>query len=259
VPIIEHPDVRRMLLWMKAMTDGMRSMVYSAAFWSDLALEMPEGRAKRHYQALTEFITPLVKAYCSDMGFRVCETAIQCLGGYGFCQEYHLEQYLRDVKIASLYEGTNGIQSIDLMSRKMELDRGAPYRAFMDELGTFCKKNRDHPVLGAEIRLLAKVRAKLARVAKEMLERKTSDPLQWASYTYPVLLCFGEATLAWRLLDMALCAQRIMDGGKTTDYYLGKVKQATFLAQVTLPLTIARLGTCVREGREIVEIPQGAF
>ena len=84
VPIILHPDVRRMLLWMKAMVDGMRSMIYTGAFWSDLALEMPEGDEKQHYQSLIDFMTPIIKAYCSDMGFRVCEIAIQCLGGYGF-------------------------------------------------------------------------------------------------------------------------------------------------------------------------------
>ena len=83
IPIIGHPDVRRMLLWMKAMVDGMRSMIYTGAFWSDLALEMGEGEEKTRYQALVEFMTPIIKAYCSDMGFRVCETAIQCLGATG--------------------------------------------------------------------------------------------------------------------------------------------------------------------------------
>lgn len=259
VPIIQHPDVRRMLLWMKAVTDGMRSMVYTASFWSDLALEMPEGNEKQHYRALTEFTTPIIKAYCSDMGFKVCETAIQCLGGYGFCEEYHLEQYLRDVKIASLYEGTNGIQSMDLMSRKMRIDNGAPFKAFMIELDEFCRKNLDHRDLGEEVRFLSKIRGRLAVVAAEMSSRAKSDPLQWASYTYPALLCFGDAMLVWRLLDMAAIALRTMDENKKSDYYLGKVMQATYFAQVTLPLTVARLATCIRNGREIVEMPQEAF
>ena len=91
VPIIDHPDVRRMLLWMKATVDGMRSMIYTGAFWSELALELPAGEEKSHYQSLVDFLTPIIKAYCSDMGFKVCETAIQCLGGYGFCREYPLD------------------------------------------------------------------------------------------------------------------------------------------------------------------------
>ena len=104
---------------MKATVDGMRSIIYTGALWSDLAHELPEGDEKRHYQGMLDFITPIIKAYCSDMGFRVCETAIQCLGGYGYCKEYPVEQYLRDCKIASIYEGANGIQSLDLLGRKM--------------------------------------------------------------------------------------------------------------------------------------------
>lgn len=151
VRIIEHPDVRRMLLWMKAMVDGMRSMVYTGAFWSDLALEMPEGDKKDHYKALTDFMTPMIKAYCSEMGFRVCETAMQCLGGYGYCRAFPLEQYLRDSKITSLYEGTNGIQSIDLLGRKMRQNDGAPLKAFMAELERFCRKNIGHSILGNKV------------------------------------------------------------------------------------------------------------
>ncbi len=259
VPIIDHPDVRRMLLWMKATVDGMRCMIYTGAFWSDLALELPEGDEKRYYQSLLDFITPIIKAYCSDMGFRVCEMAIQCLGGYGYCKEYHVEQYLRDTKIASIYEGTNGIQSMDLMGRKMRIHDGAPFKAYMAELEGFCRENRDHPILGQAIRNLSKVVTRLGEVALQMRAKMESDPLQWASQTYPALLCFGEVTMNWRLLDMALVAQRAMDAGKKHDFYLGKVMQASYYAGVTLPLTMARVETCLREGREILDIPVEAF
>lgn len=259
VPIIDHPDVRRMLLWMKAMVDGMRSMIYTGAFWSDLALEMPVGDEKRHYEALLDFITPIIKAYCSDMGFRVCETAIQCLGGYGFSKEYPLEQYLRDIKIMSLYEGTNGIQSMDLMGRKMRISGGAPFKAFMAELEKFCQESVDHPNLGKEVGSLKKVAKRLSEVALEMSETMKSDPLQWASYSYPALLCFGDVTMAWRLLDMAFIAQQAMDEDRENDFYMGKVMQATYFTGVTLTLTIARLDTCIRRGREIAEMPEPAF
>ena len=259
VPIIDHPDVRRMLLWMKATVDGMRSMIYAGAFWSDLALEMPEGDEKRHYQSLLDFITPILKAYCSVMGFRVCETAIQCLGGYGYCKDYHVEQYLRDSKIASIYEGTNGIQSIDLMGRKMRINDGAPFKAFMQELGGFCQNNADHPILGPAVRNLFDVSKKLGEAAQQIFAMRQSDALQWASKTYPILLCFGDITIIWRLLDMALVAQRTIDSGKKNDFYLGKVMQATYHTGVTLPITAARIETCLRTGREVVEMPQRAF
>ncbi|NQU16000.1 MAG: acyl-CoA dehydrogenase, partial [Desulfobacteraceae bacterium] len=176
VPIIDHPDVRRMLLWMKATVDGMRSMIYTGAYWSDLALELPDGDKKRHYHDLLDFITPIIKAYCSDMGFRVCETAIQCLGGYGYCREYHVEQFLRDVKIASIYEGTNGIQSMDLLGRKMRINNGGPFKAYRSELDDFCSKNEDHSTLGEEVAGLSGAARRLEEVALELSGLSESDP-----------------------------------------------------------------------------------
>ena len=259
VPIIDHPDIRRMLLWMKATVDGLRSMIYSGALWSDLALELPEGDEKRHYQGLLDFITPILKAYCSDMGFKVCETAIQCLGGYGYCKEYHVEQFLRDAKIASIYEGTNGIQSMDLMGRKMRINDGGAFNAYLKEIRGFCKENENHAVFGDAVGDLGAAVERLAHMAKDMSRRTEVDPLHWASNTYPALLCFGDVTNCWRLLDMAVAAQRRIDAGEGSDFYRGKIFQATYFAGVTLPMTLARLETIYRNGREVVEIPETAF
>jgi len=259
VRIMDHPDVRRMLLWMKAAVEGMRSMIYTGAYWSDFALEMSDGAEKRHYQNLVDFITPIIKACCSEIGFRVCETALQCFGGYGYMKDYPLEQYLRDVKILSLYEGTNGIQSMDLLGRKMRINDGAPFKAFMTEIEEFCEKNINHPILGKEVESLSVVVKRLSEVAMGMSNTSKSDPLQWASNTYPALMCFGDVTMAWRLLDMALIAQCIIDDGGGDAFYVGKRMQATYFIGVTLPLTMARIDTCLREGREIVEMPEDGF
>ena len=259
VPIIDHPDIRRMLLWMKATVDGMRSMIYTGAFWSDLALGLPPGEEKQRYNALLDFITPIIKAYCSDMGFRVCETAIQCLGGYGFCREYPLEQYLRDSKIMSLYEGTNGIQAMDLMGRKMRINDGAPFKAFMAEVRGFCAKYENHPVLREAVLHLSGVTQRLGQVAEELSALSKSDPLLWAATAYPALLCFGEVTTAWRLLDLAVAALQYLEKEPDNPYYAGKVKQATYWVGVTMPETTMRLMTCLRKGREVVEMPDEAF
>ena len=259
VPIIDHPDVRRMLLWMKASVDGIRSMIYSGAFWSDLAFELDEGERKEHYQNLIDFMTPIIKAYCSDLGFRVCETAIQCMGGYGYCKEYHVEQYLRDIKISSIYEGTNGIQSLDLMGRKMRIHEGKAFQAYVKELESFLDKNKNHPILGEKLQALSVAANKMFHMAKEMSALAKSDTLQWASNTYPALLCFGDVTIIWRLLHMALLAQELIDQGDKNDFSLGKVMQATYYTDVTLPITMARLDICLRKGREILDIPDTAF
>jgi hypothetical protein len=259
VPIIDHPDVRRMLLWMKAMVDGMRSMIYTGAFWQDQALELPPGEQKQHYADLLDFMTPIIKAYCSDMGFRVCETAIQCLGGYGYCKEYPLEQYLRDAKIMSLYEGTNGIQSMDLMGRKMRINGGAPFSAYKKEIEKFCRQHLEHAQLGRQVTALAKTFDRLTEVAQKMKDQMNSDPLQWASHTYPALIAFGEVTMVWRLLDMALIAAQAIEKGRKSNFYIGKIMQATYFTDVTLPHTLATADTALRLGREVVEMPEGAF
>jgi hypothetical protein len=92
-----------------------------------------------------------------------------------------------------------------------------------------------------------------------MAEKAKTDPLQWGSYTYPALLCFGDVTVVWRLMDMAVIASKAISEKGTSDYLTGKIMQATYLAGVTLPLTMARLESCLRAGREVVEIPDGAF
>ena len=259
VPIIDHPDIRRMLLWMKAVVDGMRSMIYTGAYWSDLALELSDDHERVHYQHLVDFVTPIIKAYCSEMGFKVCETAIQCLGGYGYCKDYPLELYLRDSKILSLYEGTNGIQSMDLMGRKMRISEGAPFIAFNTEVEKFCEKNIHHSTVGDNVKALQKVSKQLGETALNLKDRMTSDPLQWAACTYPALLCFSEVFMSWRLLDLAIIAHATMDEGNKEDFFTGKIMQATYFTDITLPQTSARIGTLLRQGREVTEIPIGAF
>ena len=212
-----------------------------------------------HYRNLLDFITPIIKAYCSHMGFRVCETGMQCLGGYGYTRDYPIEQYLRDAKIMSLYEGTNGIQSIDLMGRKMRGGQAAPFRAYRDEVERFCAHHEHHPSLGKEVKSLAMTERKLTDIALAMAERMNSDPPQWASYTFPALMCFGDVTMAWRLLDLAIIAQRMTDEGRGNAFYAGKIMQASYFVGTVLPLTMARLETCVRAGREIVAMPNEAF
>jgi 3-(methylthio)propanoyl-CoA dehydrogenase len=260
VPIIDHPDLRRMLLWMKAMVDGMRSMIYTGAYWSDLACELSEVKKRTYYENLVDFMTPVIKAYCSDMGFRVCETAMQCMGGYGYCKDYPIEQYMRDAKIMSLYEGTNGIQSMDLMGRKMTIKNGACFAAFCREIEMFCERNRMDEELGDRVRALTGVVERLRGAAVEMLERKGSDPLLWASSTYPLLMAFGDVTMAWRLLDLALIARPMAARkGRKNDFYRGKVCQAKYFVDISLPHTIATIETCLRPGREVVEMPVNAF
>ena len=134
VPIICHPDVRRMLLWMKAHVDGIRALMYYLPYCADRLRIAADEAEKDKWQGMLEVMTPICKAYCSDMAFRVTETALQVYGGYGYCSEYPVEQFMRDIKIASLYEGANGIQALDLIGRKLGMKKGLYFINLLGEI-----------------------------------------------------------------------------------------------------------------------------
>ncbi len=134
VPIIRHPDVRRMLLWMKAHVEGIRMLVYFTALLADRVRSEPDEAARETSRGMIEVLTPICKAYCSDSAFRVTETAVQVYGGYGFCSEYPVEQFMRELKIASICEGTNGIQALDLVGRKLGMKKGLYFMSLLGEM-----------------------------------------------------------------------------------------------------------------------------
>lgn len=132
-PIIEHPDVARMLLTMKALTQGARAIAYACAHAVDMA-HVAEGEEARHWQERSSLLTPIAKSFATDVGVEVASTGIQVHGGMGYIEETGAARYLRDARIAPIYEGTNGIQAIDLVTRKLPLSDGAQVRGFVDEL-----------------------------------------------------------------------------------------------------------------------------
>jgi 3-(methylthio)propanoyl-CoA dehydrogenase len=144
------------------------------------------------------------------------------------------------------------------MGRKMSLRQGACLNAFKEEIADFFDAHREHPKLGGHVQALENLTERLFEVAAVMRQRMDSDPLQWASYTYPALMAFGDVILCWRLLDMAIIAADNLQK-KASDFYQGKVYQATFYVDITLPRTRSAIETCLRSGREIVEMPEQAF
>ncbi len=134
VTIINHPDVRRMLMTMKAYTEGMRALLYTTAKYIDIAHHHEDEKMREKCAGWVELFTPICKAYCTDNGFEVTQMAIQAHGGYGYCTEYGAEQNCRDSKITAIYEGTNGIQALDLLGRKMAMKKGSVLMSFVMEL-----------------------------------------------------------------------------------------------------------------------------
>src|SRR5262249_44048182 len=136
VPILEHPDIRRMLLEMKAKVEGIRTLILKLAYHRDQfqALDGKDGAAAAVHRGVVDLLVPICKAYATDQAFRICESAIQIYGGAGFIKDHPVEQYCRDSKIFSIYEGTNHIQAMDLVGRKLGQSGGANFRAFLAEI-----------------------------------------------------------------------------------------------------------------------------
>jgi len=269
VLIIEHPDVRRMLMTMKAYVEGCRALLMFTGFASD----MHKATKDESWEWLIELLTPVCKAYCSDVGFKVTELAIQVHGGYGYCSEYGVEQICRDIKISSIYEGTNGIQALDLVGRKLGLKGGMLFMNFLNRINTFTAKNKDHAELKDIVKDLDNAKNKLAEVTMNFGMKGRDNPLYPVSYATPYLEMFGEVTLAYLLQEMALIAYDKLNAlyaskGAADDaaklalrknnaeaaYYHGKVQSARFFAKQILPGVFAKAMSAATEDISLIDV-----
>nr|HOO90999.1 acyl-CoA dehydrogenase [Syntrophales bacterium] len=212
VPIIKHPDIRRMLLWMKSNVDSMRALLYFASYVVDREAVAQDEAEKDKWQGFLEILTPIIKAYCSDVGFKVTEQAIQVYGGYGYCSEYPVEQFMRDVKIASIYEGANGIQALDLVGRKLGMKKGAYFMNLLMEMGGTVTKYKEVAGLSelakgveAGITLLGEMGMFFANCGK------TGKFMVPVGYAYPFLTMMGKIVSSWLMLWQAGVAKEKLD------------------------------------------------
>ncbi|OGP59100.1 MAG: hypothetical protein A2V67_08140 [Deltaproteobacteria bacterium RBG_13_61_14] len=260
VPIIRHPDVRRMLLSMKSTVEGLRALIYLSGYYYDLARIHPNPAERERYENLLEILTPVCKAYASDQGFRVNETALQCLAGYGYTSDYPIEQFLRDAKITSIYEGTNGIQALDLLGRKVVMKEGAAWKALVKEIETFLDQNQDHPALGAEVELLAQALSAMIELTSALQERSRQDLHGFALAATPYLECMGDLIVSWLLLDQAVIAHtRLQEEGADQEFYQAKLITARYFAQERIPLGLSRAQVIGTGHRFPMEMRESAF
>ncbi len=281
VPIIQHPDVRRMLLWMKSNVDSLRAIAYFTAYCFDMHKIAADEAEKDKWLGYAEILTPIVKAYSSDIGFRVTETAMQCYGGYGFCSEYPVEQFMRDEKIASIYEGANGIQALDLIGRKLGMKKGTYFMNMLGLMGSIVTKYKDVNELKdladkvqAGVNALADMGLYLANCGKA---GKFLVPI---SNAYPFLMMMGKVVSGWSLLWQAGVAKQKLDGlakqngidpadktalaglaksNKDAAFYMGKVAGAQYFIRNVLPEVDAAVKAIKNEDMSILEIPEESF
>ncbi|QQD23504.1 acyl-CoA dehydrogenase [Venatoribacter cucullus] len=231
-PIIVHPDVRRMLLRQKATIEGARAMAYFAALNLDIAHKAEDADTRERADDMVQLLTPVVKAFLTDEGFFCANDGLQLMGGSGFTQDWPLEQYVRDARITRIYEGTNGIQALDLVGRKMGLNGGRSVKRFFGMLESYLKDNADAP-FAAHVK---DALAKLQKATLWLMQNGMADREQAGAAATPYLRLFALTTVAYFWSRMAQIAQQQLAAGTSeTEYYDAKVKTAQFYMEKILP------------------------
>jgi hypothetical protein len=265
VAIIEHADVRRMLLHMKAVVEGTRALAVKLGSHMDHAkLSKDNEERATYHKGQVELLTPLLKAYATDQAFRVCELAIQTYGGAGYLKDHPVEQYCRDSKIFSIYEGTNHIQSMDLVGRKLGQANGLFLKQFLGDVVGFVEKHRSHPALGKDVEHLSR--------AQEALQQASMKLYGWAQGPKVELIprnanrfleMMSELAVGWLLLDAAVIAdaarQKVSESHPDRAFYEGKVWTARYYARNVLPTVESAGAMLALEDTSPLEMPLEAF
>ena len=269
VAIIEHPDVRRMLLDMKSRVEGIRALIVKLARHQDATrvFQGKDDQKAAYHQGQVDLLVPLVKSYGSDQAFRICETAIQTFGGAGYTQDYPVEQYCRDAKIFSIYEGTNHIQAMDLVGRKLGQNGGGNTQAFLGDIAKFIAESESHAFVGPLMKELSGAHEALAGTTMKLLAWFHAGNLAMvplAANRY--LEMMSEVAVGWLLLEgakLAHDAQAKLPAGdageKDRAFYEGKKHAAAYFAKNVLPLVKAKAEILGREDSSPLDIPDAAF
>ncbi|MBA2543579.1 MAG: acyl-CoA dehydrogenase [Deltaproteobacteria bacterium] len=272
VPIIEHPDVKRMLLDMKSRVEGIRALAVKLTMHLDRANAIEKtssdgeaDKAMREYHiGQVDLLVPLLKAYASDQAFSICSTAIQTFGGAGFLKDWPVEQYCRDSKIFSIYEGTNHIQAMDLVGRKLMSRGGQNVGAFGKDVGTFIAANKDHAVLKDAIAILAEAMESLTTTGNKFMQWFGGGKMEMVpTVANRFLEMMSETVVGWLLLEQAVIAEaagaKVAADHPDRAFYDGKRYAAQYFAFNVLPSVRSKAEMISREDRSMLDIPVGAF
>jgi alkylation response protein AidB-like acyl-CoA dehydrogenase len=263
VPIIKHPDVRRNLLWMKSYVDGMRSFFYFLVVCGTKGNISESKEQQEFYGDLFEMLTPIVKDYLAVKSHDVCVQAIQVFGGAGYTKDYLVEQYARDCKITSIYEGTSGIQAMDLLARKIGMKKGLIFMNFLGEIQKTVARARDAKGLEGMAAKVEQAANRLGETALRIGKLAMSTDFKVAfAHALPFLYAMGDTIMAWMLLWRATVAdKKLTAGGKKKDraFYNGQIKTAEFFINTELPVTLGKMDAIEGASAAAVEIEDDGF
>ncbi len=263
VPIIKHPDVRRNLLKMKSYVEGMRSFYHYTTQIGLKATHSEKEEDRVFYDDLYSLFTPVIKDYLAVRGHEVCIQAIQTYGGAGYTQDYPVEQYARDCKIASIYEGTSGIQAMDLLARKIGKQNGKIFATFIAEILKSVNDAKQHEGLKDLAGRVESAAYHLGKVAAHLGKSASSEKFKTAfSHSHPFLEGMGDTIMAWMLLWRSTIASQMLSRGandKDRKFYEGQIKTAEFYIRTLLPSTLGSMDAILDGCGAAVEIDDDAF
>jgi hypothetical protein len=271
VTIINHPDVRRMLMQQKAYAEGLRAlMLYTATQQDAVQIAAADGGHDAAAAARNDLLLPLVKGVGSERAYETLTLSLQTLGGSGFLQDYPIEQYIRDAKIDSLYEGTTAIQSLDFFFRKIGRDQGAAVTALLAEIAAFTAADNGNGRLKAERAALAEglghVQAALGAMTTFGLAsfERREEVYKIGLTSVRLLLAVGDLIIGWLLARQAEVALRALDDGEAIsdaerDFYTGKLAVARFFAATVLPRLESDRKIIEQTTTDLMDVPEGAF
>lgn len=257
-PIIVHPDVRRMLLTMKSYVEGGRAFSTYVAQWLDTSKYADDDERRKHAEGMVALLTPVAKAFLTDRGLETCILGQQVFGGHGFIREWGQEQLVRDCRITQIYEGTNGIQALDLMGRKVVGSQGKLYELFALDVAAFIEANASDSSLRPFLEPLAAALERLSDVTEHIIEQAASNPNAVGAASVDYLDLFGFTALAymWTKVVKAAAPKAAND---TSGFYTGKLKTAHFYFDRLLPKTVS-LAEGIRSGSQsIMALSAGEF
>jgi alkylation response protein AidB-like acyl-CoA dehydrogenase len=270
VTITHHPEVRRSLMTQKAYAEGLRALVlFTAAAQDSVELGAPGSPEREAAARRSDLLLPLVKGFGSEKSYALLGTeSLQTLGGSGYHEDYPIEQYVRDAKIDTLYEGTTAIQGMDFFFRKIVRDKGAALAALFTEIQEFAKDEPGSGALGHERELLGKALEDVQAIIGAMVQALTAAAGEPAAIyrvgqnTSRLLMAAGELVTGWLLLRQAEIALAALDAGpsgRDRDFYLGKVEAARFFARTMLPTVSAARVVAEQVDDSLMELPESAF
>ena len=241
VAIIEHPDVRRMLLTMKAEIEAMRAVAYVAAGHLDQAARTPDSEQQAFHQARVDLLTPIVKGWSTETGQVLTSLGVQVHGGMGYVEETGAAQFMRDARILTIYEGTTGIQAGDLVGRKTLRDGGAALRQMIEEMDATVAECLAG---GSVLQLIGKSLQEAVMAVREslqwLLSNAKAEPANAGAVSYHFLMLLGTVTGGWQLARSALAAQRHLSAGSAdAEFYSAKLLTARFYAEQIMPRATA--------------------